>query len=68
MDYAIVKTGGKQYRVSPGDVLDVEICWKPRRAAQRRLWASADLNDYLDWPYVHQVFRLDATQCSKRAW
>ena len=24
MDYAIVKTGGKQYRVSPGDVLDVE--------------------------------------------
>ena len=25
MDYAIVKTGGKQYRVSPGDVLDVEL-------------------------------------------
>ena len=24
MDYAIFKTGGKQYRVSPGDVLDVE--------------------------------------------
>ena len=24
MDYAICKTGGKQYRVSPGDVLDVE--------------------------------------------
>lgn len=24
MDYAIVKTGGKQYRVSPGDVIDVE--------------------------------------------
>ncbi len=24
MDYAIVETGGKQYRVSPGDVLDVE--------------------------------------------
>lgn len=24
MDYAIVKTGGKQYRVSPGSVLDVE--------------------------------------------
>ncbi len=24
MDYAIIKTGGKQYRVSPGDVLDVE--------------------------------------------
>lgn len=24
MDYAIVETGGKQYRVSPGDVVDVE--------------------------------------------
>ncbi|MEK7777101.1 MAG: 50S ribosomal protein L21 [Chloroflexota bacterium] len=24
MDYAIVATGGKQYRVSPGDVLDVD--------------------------------------------
>ena len=24
MDYAILKTGGKQYRVTPGDVLDVE--------------------------------------------
>ena len=24
MDYAIVRTGGKQYKVSPGDVLDVE--------------------------------------------
>ena len=29
------------------------------RVEQRRLWASADLNDYLDWPYVQQVFRLD---------
>jgi large subunit ribosomal protein L21 len=24
MDYAVFKTGGKQYRVKPGDVLDVE--------------------------------------------
>ena len=24
MDYAIIKTGGKQYHVKPGDVLDVE--------------------------------------------
>ena len=24
MDYAIIKTGGKQYRVKQGDVLDVE--------------------------------------------
>ena len=24
MDYAIFKTGGKQYRVKPGDVIDVE--------------------------------------------
>ena len=36
------------------------------RLEQRRLWASADLNDYLDWPYVQQVFRLDRhTQCVK---
>jgi large subunit ribosomal protein L21 len=25
MDYAIIRTGGKQYRVKPGDVLDVEM-------------------------------------------
>jgi len=24
MEYAIIKTGGKQYRVSPGDTVDVE--------------------------------------------
>src|SRR5215831_4623569 len=24
MDYAVIKTGGKQYRVSPGDVLAIE--------------------------------------------
>ncbi len=24
MEYAVVKTGGKQYKVSPGDVLDVD--------------------------------------------
>ena len=36
------------------------------RIEQRRLWASADLNGYLDWPYVQQVFRLDRhTQCVK---
>lgn len=25
MDYAIIKTGGKQYRVKAGDVIDVEL-------------------------------------------
>ena len=25
MDYAVIKTGGKQYRVKPGDTLDVEL-------------------------------------------
>mgnify|MGYP001981139981 FL=1 len=25
MDYAVFKTGGKQYRVKPGDTLDVEL-------------------------------------------
>ena len=25
MDYAIIKTGGKQYRVASGDVIDVEL-------------------------------------------
>ena len=25
MDYAVFKTGGKQYRVKPGDILDVEL-------------------------------------------
>ena len=24
MEYAVIKTGGKQYRVSPGDVLQIE--------------------------------------------
>ena len=25
MDYAVFKTGGKQYRVKPGETLDVEL-------------------------------------------
>ncbi|MET0151825.1 MAG: 50S ribosomal protein L21 [Candidatus Binatia bacterium] len=25
MDYAVVRTGGKQYRVSPGDLVEVEL-------------------------------------------
>ena len=29
MDYAIFKTGGKQYRVKPGDTLDVELLPNP---------------------------------------
>jgi len=29
MDYAIIKTGGKQYRVKPGDELDVELLPDP---------------------------------------
>ena len=29
MDYAIIKTGGKQYRVKPGDELDVELLLNP---------------------------------------
>ena len=30
MDYAVFKTGGKQYRVQPGDTLDVEFA--PQRS------------------------------------
>ena len=29
MNYAIIKTGGKQYRVQPGDTLDVELLPNP---------------------------------------
>jgi large subunit ribosomal protein L21 len=29
MDYAVFKTGGKQYRVKPGDMLDVELLPNP---------------------------------------
>ena len=29
MDYAVIKTGGKQYRVKPGDTLDVELLPDP---------------------------------------
>lgn len=29
MDYAVFKTGGKQYRVAPGDELDVELLPNP---------------------------------------
>ena len=29
MDYAVIKTGGKQYRVKPGDMLDVELLPNP---------------------------------------
>ena len=27
--YAVIETGGKQYRVAPGDVLDVELLGEP---------------------------------------
>lgn len=30
--YAVIETGGKQYRVSPGDVLDVEVLGEPGEA------------------------------------
>ena len=36
MDYAIFKTGGKQYRVQPGDIIDV----RKVRDWERRLKAS----------------------------
>jgi hypothetical protein len=29
------------------------------RRVRYRLWASTALNDYLDWPEVHQVFHLE---------
>ncbi len=29
LDYAVIKTGGKQYRVKPGDTLDVELLPNP---------------------------------------
>ncbi len=32
MDYAVFKTGGKQYRVQPGDTLDVEKLQVPAGA------------------------------------
>jgi large subunit ribosomal protein L21 len=35
MDYAVIKTGGKQYRVSPGDVLQIEkLAGEPGAALQ----------------------------------
>jgi hypothetical protein len=30
------------------------------RIERRRLWASGALNDYLDWPHLGQVFRVDS--------
>lgn len=33
MDYAIIKTSGKQYKVSPGDIIDIDqINLKPKDA------------------------------------
>jgi large subunit ribosomal protein L21 len=35
MEYAVIKTGGKQYRVSPGDVLHIEkLAGEPGAALQ----------------------------------
>jgi len=34
-----------------------------RSMERRELLASSDLNDYLDWPGVEQVFRLERTWC-----
>ena len=30
--YAIIKTGGKQYRVAVGDIIDIELLKEERRA------------------------------------
>ena len=35
MTYAIVETGGKQYRVAPGDLLDVDRFDGEKGTAQR---------------------------------
>ncbi len=32
--YAVIETGGKQYRVSPGDVIDVELLARADQADQ----------------------------------
>ncbi len=34
--YAVIETGGKQYRVAPGDVLDVERLDMPEKASELR--------------------------------
>lgn len=36
-----------------------------RRMERRELVASTDLQDYLDWPGAHQVFRLERTWCER---
>jgi large subunit ribosomal protein L21 len=53
--YAIVETGGKQYRVQPGDIVRVEsICGEPGSAVSldRVLLVSDDTTVSTGTPYV----------------
>ena len=55
MDYAVFKTGGKQYRVQPGDTLDVEKLPVPAGATaefDQVLAVSDDGNVTFGSPYI----------------
>lgn len=54
--YAVIETGGKQYRVEPGDVLDVERCDLPEKSSELRfdrvLMVRGDKDVQLGTPLV----------------
>jgi large subunit ribosomal protein L21 len=57
--YAVIECGGKQYRVSPGDVLDVERCGageEGRIRFDRVLLVSGDSGVQVGSPAVEGAF------------
>jgi large subunit ribosomal protein L21 len=53
--YAVIETGGKQYRVESGDVLDIEICCDPTSEAiefDRVLLVGSDSGIHVGAPIV----------------
>ncbi len=47
--YAVIRTGGKQYRVAPGDVVKIEsVFQRTRPSSSAMCWPSAAIPE--PWP------------------
>jgi predicted transposase YbfD/YdcC len=44
-----------------------EICSRHGRVEQRRIWVTTELNDYVNFPYVAQVYRIQREVTNKKS-
>lgn len=50
----------------PPDYED-EVCSRHGRIEQRRIWVTSDLNDYVNFPHVAQVYRIERDVIDKKS-